>query len=192
MDRADELAVHVLRYAPETHGATALAADGDDRGVVALVMQGVDVNGFDDGGATPLIAACGHGRLAVVRRLLAHRDVAVDLAGKRGVTPLMHAAAAGFDDGVLALLRKGADRRKRTDQGRRAADYAAEHGHVAFCVEINRWFGGSPPNFRTLYLNQIDVDSADFWTDRLLSSSFRSTAKESGPNRSITRTLKSG
>ncbi|KAH8059303.1 hypothetical protein JL720_13863 [Aureococcus anophagefferens] len=43
----------------------------------------------------------------------------------------MHAAAAGFDDGVLALLRKGADRRKRTDQGRRAADYAAEHGHVA-------------------------------------------------------------
>ena len=131
VDRADELAVHVLRYSPETHGATALAADGDDRGVVALVMQGVDVNGFDDGGATPLIAACGHGRLAVVRRLLAHRDVAVDLAGKRGVTPLMHAAAAGFDDGVLALLRKGADRRKRTDQGRRAADYAAEHGHVA-------------------------------------------------------------
>ncbi|KAH8052854.1 hypothetical protein JL722_9989 [Aureococcus anophagefferens] len=130
VDRADELAVHVLRYSPETHGA-ALAADGDDRGVVALVMQGVDVNGFDDGGATPLIAACGHGRLNVVRRLLAHRDVAVDLAGKRGVTPLMHAAAAGFDDGVLALLRKGADRRKRTDQGRRAADYAAEHGHVA-------------------------------------------------------------
>ncbi|KAH8059302.1 hypothetical protein JL720_13862 [Aureococcus anophagefferens] len=53
VDRADELAVHVLRYSPETHGATALAADGGDRGVVALVMQGVDVNGFDDGGATP-------------------------------------------------------------------------------------------------------------------------------------------
>ena len=52
--------------------------------------------------------------------------------------------------------------------------------------------GGSPPNFRTLYLNQIEVDSADFWTNRLLSSSSRSTAKKSGPNRSITRTLKSG
>jgi hypothetical protein len=63
---------------------------------------------------------------------------------------------------------------------------------VAACVEINHWFGGSPPNFRTLYLNQIEVDSADFWTNRLLSSSSRSTAKESGPHRSITRTLKSG
>jgi cleavage and polyadenylation specificity factor subunit 3 len=65
-------------------------------------------------------------------------------------------------------------------------------GHVLGCVEVNRWFGGSPPNFRSLYLNQIEVDSADFWTDRLLSSSSRSTAKKSGLNRSITRTLKSG
>ena len=63
---------------------------------------------------------------------------------------------------------------------------------VADCVEINHWFGGSPPNFRTLYLNQIEVDSADFWTDRSLSSSSRSTVKESGPNRSNTLTLKSG
>ena len=39
--------------------------------------------------------------------------------------------AVGFEDGVLALLRKGADRRRKTDQGRTAADYAAEHGHVA-------------------------------------------------------------
>ena len=52
---------------------------------------------------------------------------------------------------------------------------------LAHCVEINHWFGGSPPNFRTLYLNQIEVDSADFWTNRSLSSSSRSTAKESGP-----------
>ena len=44
------------------------------------------------------------------------------------------------------------------------------------CVEINHWFGGSPPNFRTLYLGQIEVDSADVWTNRLLSSSSRSTA----------------
>ena len=63
---------------------------------------------------------------------------------------------------------------------------------VADCVEINHWFGGSPPNFRTLYLNQIEVDSADFWTDRLLSSSSRSTAESVASKRSHTRTLKSG
>ena len=63
---------------------------------------------------------------------------------------------------------------------------------VLNCVEINHWFGGPPPNFRTLYIGQFEVESADFWTDRLLLSSSRSTAKESGPNRSITLTLKSG
>ena len=63
---------------------------------------------------------------------------------------------------------------------------------AAISVDCKHWFGGSPPNFRTLYLGQFQVDSADFWTNRLLSSRSRSTAKESGPNRSIMRTLKSG
>jgi len=69
---------------------------------------------------------------------------------------------------------------------------AGEGTRATFCVEINHWFGGSPPNFRTLYLNQIAVDSADFWTDRLLSSSSRSTAESLASKRSHTRTLKSG
>ena len=59
-------------------------------------------------------------------------------------------------------------------------------------AEIDRRFGGSRPNFRTLELNQIEVDSADFWTNRLLSSSSRSTAEEIASKRSHTRTLKSG
>ena len=59
------------------------------------------------------------------------------------------------------------------------------------CVEINRWFGGSPPNFGTLLLGHIEVDVADFWTNRWLSSSSRSPAEESGAVRSITLTLKS-
>jgi len=59
-------------------------------------------------------------------------------------------------------------------------------------IPSNHWFGGSPPNFRTLYLGQIEVDSADFWTDRLLSSSSQSTAESLALKRSHTRTLKSG
>jgi len=50
-------------------------------------------------------------------------------------------------------------------------------------------FGGS--NFRTLYLSQIEVDSADFWTNRLLSLSSRSREAELASKRSRTRTLKS-
>jgi hypothetical protein len=46
--------------------------------------------------------------------------------------------------------------------------------------------------FRTLSLGQIEVDSADFWTDRVLSSSSRSTAEVLVSKHSNTRTLKSG
>ena len=53
---------------------------------------------------------------------------------------------------------------------------------------------GSPnqTSERTLELGQIDVDSADFWTNHVHSSSSRSATKESGPSRSSSRTLKSG
>jgi UDP-N-acetylglucosamine/UDP-N-acetylgalactosamine diphosphorylase len=93
---------------------------------------------------------------------------------------------AGEKVGVVALRggRPGVVEYSELD----AADAARVDGRV----DSNHWFGGSPPNFRTLYLDQIEVDSANFWTNRLLSSSPRSTAKESDPNRSITRTLKSG
>ena len=39
---------------------------------------------------------------------------------------------------------------------------------------------------------EIDLDSAGFWTNRLRSASSRSAAEGSGPNRSMTRTFKSG
>ena len=45
-------------------------------------------------------------------------------------------------------------------------------------VRINRRFGTSRPNFEILSLGHIEVDSADFWTGRFLSSSSRSTAEE--------------
>ena len=69
----------------------------------------------------------------------------------------------------------------------RIADYYGEKvgfyflflSHYATrCVESNHWFGGSPPNFRTLELGHIEVDSADVWTNRLLSLRSRSTAEE--------------
>jgi aryl-alcohol dehydrogenase-like predicted oxidoreductase len=63
---------------------------------------------------------------------------------------------------------------------------------VLGCVECNRWFGGSWPNLRILSLSHIEVDSADFWTNRSLSSSSRSEAKELASTLSHMRTLKSG
>ena len=68
---------------------------------------------------------------------------------------------------------------------------AADAQDVPVCVEINRRFGTSRPHFEILELGHIEVDVADFWTNRVLSSSPRSTAEKPGPNRSITCTLTS-
>ena len=59
-------------------------------------------------------------------------------------------------------------------------------------VELNQWNGRVQQNFKPLYLGHIEVDSADLWTNRSLSSSSRSTAEELVSTPSNTRTLKSG
>jgi hypothetical protein len=63
---------------------------------------------------------------------------------------------------------------------------------AAGCVEINRWSAPSSKNVKPLELGRIEVFSADFWTDRWLASSARSTDEERVSKRSTTRTLKSG
>ena len=55
-------------------------------------------------------------------------------------------------------------------------DYAATYDAPAG-AEIDRRFGTSRPNFEIPELGHIDVDSADSWTDRWLSSSARSAAE---------------
>ena len=64
--------------------------------------------------------------------------------------------------------------------------------HAPNCVEINQWNAPSSENFKPLELGHIEVDSADFWTDRLLSASSRSTVEALVSKLSHTRTLKSG
>ena len=80
----------------------------------------------------------------------------------------------------------------RLGRGERLDDILADLGEVADGVEINRWNGRVQQNFKPLYLGQIALDSADFWTNRLLSSSSRSTVEELASRPSHTRTLKSG
>ena len=46
------------------------------------------------------------------------------------------------------------------------------------CVDIDRWNAPSGENVKPLSLGQFAVDSADFWTDRWISSSSRSTTEE--------------
>ena len=59
-------------------------------------------------------------------------------------------------------------------------------------AELDRRNAPSGQNFTTLELGPVDVDSADVWTNRSLSSSARRTAEELASNPSHARTLKSG
>ena len=81
----------MLQFDPAVDDARQLASIGDEKGVVALLLQGVSLNGVDNGsthGATILLAACAAGKLSVVKRLLAHPDIDVNLGDRRGVSPL--------------------------------------------------------------------------------------------------------
>ena len=68
---------------------------------------------------------------------------------------------------------------------------ACGDAHVLYRLQGALPRGNRPPNFEMLSLGHIEVDSADFETTRLLSSSSRSTVEEVGALRSMTRTLKS-
>ena len=80
----------------------------------------------------------------------------------------------------------------RLGRGERLDDILADLGEVADRVELNQWHGRVRQNVTPLDLGHIEVDAADVWTTRWLSSSARSTAEELASKRSHTRTWKSG
>lgn len=72
-------------------------------------------------------AVAGRDRFSV--RLLVDAGADVSIAQTGGFTPLMGAASAGRGDLMDLLLAAGADPATASDDGRTAADLAAEHGH---------------------------------------------------------------
>jgi ankyrin repeat protein len=85
----------------------------------------------------PLHAACAGRRLggeSLASLIAATGDP--DVAQKSGYTGLMIAAGNGFIDAVDALLAAGADRTRKTTEGKMAADFACEHGHAAIADNL--------------------------------------------------------
>ena len=126
----------------------------------------------------PRPAALPRGAAPAPFRARARRDAAPPPAGKEFVSHLLRHINHGDPDRRMQLTREIIQLQTKVHRHRFQVDA---------CVRINRWFGTSRPNFEIIQLGQIEVDSADFWTDRVLSSS-RSTAEELVSN---TRTLKS-
>ncbi len=79
----------------------------------------------------PLHAALALGQDTAAIRLLLDAGADANARQAGGFTPLHSAAAAGKGEAVALLLERGADPGQADDQGKQAADYARERGHVA-------------------------------------------------------------
>lgn len=117
--------LHLAAYFDRPHVATLLLRSGASPGRLARTSSRVQ----------PLHSAVA-GRSTGVSCLLLYAGAAVDPTQDGGYTPLHEAAISG--DGGLAelLLAYGADPRRRTDDGRIAADLATAGGHVALAARL--------------------------------------------------------
>ena len=97
------------------------------------------------------------------------RLVALDVGEGRHAKVFDYDTAGWFNGGAALGSSAGDDTRHNAN--------SAGMLHVASRARIDRRFGTSRPNFEMLSLGHIDVDSADFWTDRWLFSSSRSATE---------------
>lgn len=102
-----------------------------------LVAAGADVNRPSRNAirVAPLHSAVESGSLALVNLLLdngAHPDAVEFLEA----TPLHSAAARGSREMVERLLAAGADPRRKTKEGKRAADVAHQYGHEELAARL--------------------------------------------------------
>ena len=93
-------------------GSTALswaAYEDDEIAIDLLIRAGADVNVATDFHAvTPLVLACTNGNSRIVDKLLA-AGADPNMAKRGGETPLMACANTGAEEGVRALLKRGAE-----------------------------------------------------------------------------------
>ena len=101
------------------------AADGNVATVTRLLAAGSSPDSHNDDGLTALNWAAYAGHAAVVRLLLAKHAAVDSHANAEGWTPLMNAAAGGYNDVVTLLLTAGADVNAKSTSGATALWFAA-------------------------------------------------------------------
>jgi ankyrin repeat protein len=127
-------------YSPDGFPVVALACFFGHLDVARyLAAQGADLNAAASNGSgyNSLTASVAAGHTQIVAWLL-ENGVSANYRYGPGYTPLLTAAANGRLDIVKLLLAHGADPTARTDDGRSAADLAAERKHPELVAYFNR------------------------------------------------------
>ncbi|KAJ4176472.1 hypothetical protein NW767_015433 [Fusarium falciforme] len=91
---------------------------------------GINIDGKDSEGRTPLSWAAGNGHEAAARLLL-DRGADTEADDKMGRTPLSWAAEKGHEAAARLLLDRGADTEAPDEKGRTPLSWAAAQGHEA-------------------------------------------------------------
>jgi hypothetical protein len=105
----------------------AAAYGGHEAIVKRLLAQGADPHPVDRLNKTAMVYAAGEGRTGIVQMLVV-AGIAPDEVYANDLTALMWAAGYGKTATVQALLDAGADRTRRDNRGKTAADIAREQG----------------------------------------------------------------
>ncbi len=107
------------------------AAKGNTAMTRQLIMAGADINARDVFLWTPLHRSAYENRKSVVDLLLSTPGVHINAQDDHGATALHHAAAMGYAEVVLSLLRQGALPDIPDMEGRTPLMYAQQQGHEA-------------------------------------------------------------
>jgi ankyrin repeat protein len=125
------------RSVDETTALHFAAFFGQPEAVSQLLAAGADPHAVSPtfGGVTPLHSAAAAGNDAAARALL---DAGADPNARQegGFTPLHSAASLGSEELVDELLARGADAALATDDGKVAADFAADGGRHALAARL--------------------------------------------------------
>jgi ankyrin repeat protein len=143
-DRADELLRHDPRLADgySGDGFTGLGLAvffGHLEIARMLVGSGADVNRPSRNSirVSPLHSAVESGSIPLLDLLLSH-GATPDAVEFLEATPLDSAAARGNREMVRKLLAAGADRNRKTKDGKTAADLARQYGHADLAEELEK------------------------------------------------------
>lgn len=111
------------------------ALKGDVTGMELLIARGAKLE--QPGGWSPLLyAATGPEPKAV--QLLLDRGAAINAASPNDSTPLMMAAQYGSEDSVKLLVARGADPKRRNQQGLDAVDFARKAGRESLAKRLEQ------------------------------------------------------
>ncbi len=113
----------------------AAAAEGNARGILLYIQEGVSVNAKDSKGRTPLMSASESGMSRVLPILL-DRKAEINAVDRDGNTALHLGASKGHVKVISELIRKGADESIKNGKGLTAKELASTSGNARAANEF--------------------------------------------------------